>query len=437
MWVLIAVVLAPIGVVMVFNIVMAIIAFRVVIKQNRKKYFQGSEKHLKRMAVKTLITVVWLVVLFGLGWIFGLLTIRQVSVVSKYIFVIINGFQGLYFFFFICLLQKEARDFWAHIITRGRFDIIKNTASHNKVYANSSDYKVRGGNYGGNISSLPANCKTRKNKQLVDYLTLPSPSPIYDSESFLSANDSVLEPSSLALDTVVELHDQTAGTIAESDSRLDVTTYFNTTADEMERMGIVVDDDPSSQNEAGPLEPLTLLIENDGATFPELSQNEFKHTENELEDVEENTGADDATTAMEANQDSEMLVVVEEPIPPQRRKKTKLKRSKREEWISEETERDEQSEDHPCAPQRRKRKAATAIATTQSTKHELESEMQMEQSEHELLVGDDRPQEWKRGVTISHQDKVSSFAEQRILRQKNVEDQVGDVTNNSLFQKEE
>ena len=417
---------------MVFNIVMAIIAFRVVIKQTRKKYFQGGEKHFKSMAVKTLLSVVWLVVVFGLGWIFGLLTIRQLSVVFQYIFVIVNGFQGLYFFFFICLLQKEARDFWALIITRGRFDITKNTASHNKVYANSSDYKLRGGNYAGNISSIPANCKTapRKNKQLVDYLTLPSPSPTYASESFLSANDSVLEPSSLALDTVVELHDQTAGAISESDSQLDVTTYFNTTADEMERMGIVVNDDPSSQYDAGSLEPLTLLIENDGATFPETSQNEFKHTENELE---ENIGSDDATTAMEANLDSEMLVVAEEPIPPQRRKKTKLKRSKREEWKSEETERDEQSEEHPCAPQRRKRKAATAIATTQSTKHELE----MEQSERELLVGDDRPQEWKRGVTISRQDKVSSFAEQRILRQKNVEDEVGDVTNNSLFQKEE
>ena len=210
--------------VMVFNIVIVAIAFRVLIKQNRKKFFQGGSKHLVRMNYRNFISLMWLIVLFGLGWVFGLLTIRDVSPVFRYLFVILNGFQGFYFFIFICLNQKEARDFWALILTIGHFKITKNVMSHHKMYANSSDYKVRGNCGISNLSSLPDKANEKKKAQLVDYLTLPNKSQIYASDSFMSTNESFNEPNSLELETV---HEATPGYAAVDDSHIEITTYFN------------------------------------------------------------------------------------------------------------------------------------------------------------------------------------------------------------------
>ena len=145
----------PIGVVMVFNLVIAVIGFRVVLKQSKKKYFQGGSKHLMRMNYRNFISLVWLIVLFSLGWVFGLLTIHDVSPVFRYLFVILNGFQGFYFFIFICLNQKEARDFWALVLTIGHFKVKKHITSHNKMYTNSSDCKVRNNYRNSNLSSPP------------------------------------------------------------------------------------------------------------------------------------------------------------------------------------------------------------------------------------------------------------------------------------------
>ena len=73
------VVLAPMVLVMLFNIFMLVVAFRVIVQQNKKKLFQGGDRHLMKMTVRNIVSLVWLIVLFGVGWLFGLLTIREVS----------------------------------------------------------------------------------------------------------------------------------------------------------------------------------------------------------------------------------------------------------------------------------------------------------------------------------------------------------------------
>ena len=165
---------------MIFNIVMSVAAVRIILKQNRKKYIQGGEKHLKTTTFKSIISIVWLVVLFGLGWVFGLLTIQQASTAFKYIFVIFNGFQGFYFFLFICVLQKESRDFWAMTLTCGHCTFRKvPTSSQNNIYGGSSAYKLAGKYASAKSSSNPK-------VQLTDYLVHPSVSDSKETELILS-----------------------------------------------------------------------------------------------------------------------------------------------------------------------------------------------------------------------------------------------------------
>ena len=64
-----------------------------------------------------MVSIVGLMVIFGLTWVFGALTVREVSTVFQYLFVIFNGFQGFLFFVVICLVGKDGREFWSYVIT--------------------------------------------------------------------------------------------------------------------------------------------------------------------------------------------------------------------------------------------------------------------------------------------------------------------------------
>lgn len=76
-----------------------------------------------KSTVKTMVGIMGLMVLFGLTWLFGALTVREASIVFQYLFVISNAFQGFFFFVFICILGKEGRKFWIGVFR-------KNTKSH-------------------------------------------------------------------------------------------------------------------------------------------------------------------------------------------------------------------------------------------------------------------------------------------------------------------
>lgn len=200
---------------------MLAVALRVIINQNRKKFFQGGDQHLLRMSLKNMISLIWLVILFGVGWIFGIFTIRGASTVFQYLFVIINGFQGFYFFIFIVLTQREARNFWTDVITRGRFTSRK-TTSHNKVYANSSDYKGR--KNVGYLTALPPNSNEQKS-QLASFLTLPAPT-VSAQDSIVCSNESTFEPEMIPLENTQTIRQATN---ADNNNRIEVTTYLDST----------------------------------------------------------------------------------------------------------------------------------------------------------------------------------------------------------------
>ena len=101
----------PIFLVFTFNVIIFVLGVRVVVTQSRKK------KISVKSVIKTMITIVALMVIFGLTWLFGALTVREASTVAQYLFVIFNGFQGFFFFVFICLIGKDGREFWTYVIS--------------------------------------------------------------------------------------------------------------------------------------------------------------------------------------------------------------------------------------------------------------------------------------------------------------------------------
>ena len=179
--VLIGTFLVPIVAVLFFNLVMSVAAIRIILKQNKKKYIQGGEKQLKKLVLKSIISITWLIVLFGLGWLFGVLTIREASTAFKYLFVLFNGFQGLYFFIFICLLQKEARDFWVKILTCGLSGIKAPKSSWKKENFNSAGKYIKGPHANG-LYTTPKIAKT----QMVDYLLKSNTTESLGADTFLS-----------------------------------------------------------------------------------------------------------------------------------------------------------------------------------------------------------------------------------------------------------
>ena len=57
-----------------------------------------------------MISIVSLVMMLGLTWLFGALTVRESSIVFQYLFIIFNGFQGFFIFVFVCIGGKDARE---------------------------------------------------------------------------------------------------------------------------------------------------------------------------------------------------------------------------------------------------------------------------------------------------------------------------------------
>ena len=103
--------LAPIFALILFNVVMFILAVRVLVIHSMKK------KISVKSTIKTMISIVGIMVMFGLTWLFGALTVREASTAFQYLFVIFNGFQGFFFFIFNCLISKDGREFWTNAIT--------------------------------------------------------------------------------------------------------------------------------------------------------------------------------------------------------------------------------------------------------------------------------------------------------------------------------
>ena len=74
---------------------------------------------------KTLISIASVMLMFGLSWVFGALTISAASEAFQWLFVIFNAFQGFFLFVFFCIIGQDAREEWIRFLTCGKYTKVK------------------------------------------------------------------------------------------------------------------------------------------------------------------------------------------------------------------------------------------------------------------------------------------------------------------------
>ena len=120
---------------------MFILAIRVIVTSSKKNHDFNKQKNPKKLAIKTMVSIAGVMILFGLTWLFGALTIRSASKVFQYLFVIFNAFQGFFFFLFICILGKDGREFWVQLSKRRRSTTTKSSFVVNKMAIGTNNSK--------------------------------------------------------------------------------------------------------------------------------------------------------------------------------------------------------------------------------------------------------------------------------------------------------
>ena len=107
--------LGPIFAILLFNAIIFVVAITVLTKQIRKKY--ATKDHANRkIAVRLMISIMGVMALFGLTWVFGALTVREASTAFQFLFAIFNSLQGFFIFLFFCVFGKEAKTFWLQVL---------------------------------------------------------------------------------------------------------------------------------------------------------------------------------------------------------------------------------------------------------------------------------------------------------------------------------
>nr|KAG5695717.1 hypothetical protein BaRGS_004462 [Batillaria attramentaria] len=95
----------PVCLILLLNLVSFVLVLRVILGLTDKQETSQAAQKLRR--------AIGVVVLLGLTWVFGLLSIEDTSqIVFNYLFAIFNSLQGLFIFLFYCVFNKNTRAIW-------------------------------------------------------------------------------------------------------------------------------------------------------------------------------------------------------------------------------------------------------------------------------------------------------------------------------------
>ena len=107
--------LGPIFAILIFNTIIFVIVMSVLTKKIRKKY--ATTDHANRKIIfRLMISIMGVMSLFGLTWVFGALTIREASTAFQFLFALFNSLQGFFMFLFFCVFGMEGKMFWLKVL---------------------------------------------------------------------------------------------------------------------------------------------------------------------------------------------------------------------------------------------------------------------------------------------------------------------------------
>ena len=101
---------------LLFNTVVFVMVTVVLIKHTRKKLSKDGTKKTQG-TIKAIISVFSVMLMFGLSWLFGALSIDQGAIVFQWPFVILNTLQGFFLFIFFCVLGSDASEEWLNLLS--------------------------------------------------------------------------------------------------------------------------------------------------------------------------------------------------------------------------------------------------------------------------------------------------------------------------------
>lgn len=116
--------LAPILAIISFNFVVFIIVLVVLIRHKHRHKLSGIKTSKAKEAgstIRLMISIIGIMSIFGLTWVFGALTVDKASLAFQIIFVVLNSLQGFMIFLFFCVLGRDGRELWLETLLCGRY----------------------------------------------------------------------------------------------------------------------------------------------------------------------------------------------------------------------------------------------------------------------------------------------------------------------------
>ncbi|KAH9496025.1 Adhesion G-protein coupled receptor D1 [Bulinus truncatus] len=93
-----------------FVLTMNILVLIVVIQSIQSSYGM-MDKSIRARSVSVARTLCFLTPIFGLSWVFGILSMSSEEKVFQYLFAFLNSLQGLFIFILQCLVRKQVSNF--------------------------------------------------------------------------------------------------------------------------------------------------------------------------------------------------------------------------------------------------------------------------------------------------------------------------------------
>ena len=113
--------LTPLFAVLLFNTVIFVMVTFVLVRHTSKKLINEKKgKKVTQGTIKAIISIVSVMVMFGLSWLFGALSVSGGAVVFQWPFVILNTLQGFFIFLFSCVFGNDARNEWRNLLIQKR-----------------------------------------------------------------------------------------------------------------------------------------------------------------------------------------------------------------------------------------------------------------------------------------------------------------------------
>ena len=90
----------------------------VLLRHTRSTAARSKEATSKKDAVLMIVRICGVMFLFGLTWLFAILTFSTPGLreIFQILFTVFNSFQGFFIFIFLCVINRDAQESWKHTI---------------------------------------------------------------------------------------------------------------------------------------------------------------------------------------------------------------------------------------------------------------------------------------------------------------------------------